>query len=341
MLTEKDIFNVKLTTGSQTSEDVRSCPMPDTLITDEIKISEAYKIFISLSKGLIPPKIGRGKGAQGTKATVASKKKLAKKNDVYKKKSIDYSQKLKGIKLLSDIAQLEIDTKKAIKASKHKIRFQHQSGGSSEGVGITPEVPDVPTGKSIVSDEGTGISPEVSTNEDEEDDKCIDIENTNDERTESDNDDYALTDAVKIDADKEQEENSKKVKEQKADEELKADEEKQGDDQAGDEQVGGFVLAAHKEKPNLLQSTSSHSVSSNFGNQFLNNSPNVSLIGTIQEKVKAEINSLLDIQIQQEVPSIQQEPFHQVKVSVIPEPTQIPPSTPTTPPLSATEVPVT
>ncbi|GKA44453.1 hypothetical protein Tco_0737177 [Tanacetum coccineum] len=140
------------------------------------------------------------------------------------------SQKLKGIELLFDIAQLEIDTKKAIKASKRKSRFQHQSGGSSEGVGITPEVPDEPTGKSIVSDEGAGISPEVSTNEDEEDDKCIDIENTDDERTESDNDDYALTDAVKIDADKEHEENSEKVEEQKADEELKADEEKQEDD---------------------------------------------------------------------------------------------------------------
>ncbi|GKA44454.1 hypothetical protein Tco_0737178 [Tanacetum coccineum] len=91
----------------------------------------------------------------------------------------------------------------------------------------------------------------------------------------------------------------------------------------------------------MLQSTSSHSVSSNFPNQFLNKSPNVSLIGTIQENVKAEINSLLDIQIQQEVPSIQQEPFHQVKVSAIPEPTQIPPSTPTEPPLSAIEVLVT
>ncbi|GJZ17881.1 hypothetical protein Tco_0554004 [Tanacetum coccineum] len=148
----------------------------------------------------------------------------------FKNSSDSKSQKLKGIELLFDIAQLEIDTKKAIKASKRKSRFQHQSGGSSEGVGITPEVPDEPTGKSIVSDEGAGISPEVSTNEDEEDDKCIDIENTDDERTESDNDDYALTDAVKIDADKEHEENSEKVEEQKADEELKADEEKQEDD---------------------------------------------------------------------------------------------------------------
>ncbi|GKB13809.1 hypothetical protein Tco_0847732 [Tanacetum coccineum] len=67
--------------------------------------------------------------------------------------------------------------------------------------------------------------------------------------------------------------------------------------------------------PSLLQSTSSHSVSSNFGNQFIN-SPNVSLIGTIPENAKAEIKFLLDIQIQQDVPNIQQEPFHAVKVEL-------------------------
>ncbi|GKC97256.1 hypothetical protein Tco_1167531 [Tanacetum coccineum] len=92
--------------------------------------------------------------------------------------------------------------------------------------------------------------------------------------------------------------------------------------------------------PNLLQSTSSHSVSSNFGNQFIN-SPNASLIGTILENAEAEINSLLDIQIQQDVPNIQQEPFHAVKVSVILEPTQIPPTTPPAPPLPAIKIPST
>ncbi|GJR97156.1 hypothetical protein Tco_0269330 [Tanacetum coccineum] len=66
----------------------------------------------------------------------------------------------------------------------------------------------------------------------------------------------------------------------------------------------------------MLQFTSSHSVSSNFGNQFIN-SPNASLIGTIPKNAEAEINSLLDIQIQQDVTNIQQEPFHAVKVSKV------------------------
>ncbi|GJT67222.1 hypothetical protein Tco_1018702 [Tanacetum coccineum] len=120
--------------------------------------------FCEAVKGLIPIKIERGKGAKGTKATIASKKNLAKKNKYSDEESDEQkekSQKLKGIDLLYVVAQLEIDTQKAVKASIRESRFQHQASGSSEGVGITPEVPYEPTGKSTVSDEGAGTSPEV------------------------------------------------------------------------------------------------------------------------------------------------------------------------------------
>nr|GEW33017.1 hypothetical protein [Tanacetum cinerariifolium] len=85
------------------------------------------------------------------------------------------------------------------------------------------------------------------------------------------------------------EENTERVEEQRDDEELKADEEQKEDDQAGDEQVV-FI-----------------------------NSPNASLIGIILENAKAEINSLLDICIQQNVPHFEQELFHAVKVSAVKE----------------------
>ncbi|GKF97713.1 hypothetical protein Tco_0293534, partial [Tanacetum coccineum] len=49
--------------------------IPDTMLTDEIKQSEAYKAFINYSTGLIPPKKTRGKGLQGKKKTVTLKKK--------------------------------------------------------------------------------------------------------------------------------------------------------------------------------------------------------------------------------------------------------------------------
>ncbi|GKC68065.1 hypothetical protein Tco_1100663 [Tanacetum coccineum] len=138
--------------------------IPNTLITNEIQNSEAYKTFIGLSAGLIPLKIGKGIGAQGSNATVtpkkateASKKKNAKKIESNPSQKL----KLKGIELLSDAAQLEIDTHRAIKVSKRKSIFQHKSGGSSKGAGLGPEVLDDPTGKSAFSDEGAGTSPEI------------------------------------------------------------------------------------------------------------------------------------------------------------------------------------
>ncbi|GJZ74036.1 hypothetical protein Tco_0638182 [Tanacetum coccineum] len=279
------------------------------------------KTFIALSIGLIPPKKGRGKGTQGTKAmiitkkaTAASKKKRAKKikssdeeseeqeerlirktkgvviqdtPQVSNKKSINQYQKLKGIKLLS---------------SKRESRFQHQSSGSSEGARITPEVLDELTGKSIVSDKGAGTSLEVpdetkdkSETQDDQDDwgfiddetflfddkdeKAEDIPWVSTNEDEYDNDDKE-NDDIKTDLAKEHKKSAKKIDEQKADEELKADEEQQEDDQVGDKQVEVPVSTTHIEKLNLLQSTSSHSVSSNFGNKF-NNSSNVSLIAIV------------------------------------------------------------
>nr|GEV39692.1 hypothetical protein [Tanacetum cinerariifolium] len=362
-------------------------PIPDILVTDDIQNSEAYKTFITLSIGLIPPKKGRGNRAHGTKATVIPKKatadpkkKLPKKKESKKKVSHKQSSITadgnilqdpdEALKLGKSVSQTEAKTAKmnhkvnqhigqlaegnpeelpsetlhkAIKASKRERRFQHQSGGSSEGAGITPEVLDESIRKSTVSYEGAGISPKVldeakdkskaqadedewgstddeallfdekdkqvkeitwvSTDNDKEDDESINIENIDDERTESDNNDHEMIDAVKTDVEKEHEENAKKVKEQKANEEQKADKEQKGDDQAEDRQVWVPISVTNKENPNLLQSTSSHSISSNY-----------------------------------EVPTIQQEPLHEVNVSVIPNPIQIPPSTPPAPPLPAKKI---
>nr|GEW55072.1 hypothetical protein [Tanacetum cinerariifolium] len=44
-------------------------PIPETMLTEAIKQSESYKIFIKYSTGQIPPKKSRGKGSQGKKTT--------------------------------------------------------------------------------------------------------------------------------------------------------------------------------------------------------------------------------------------------------------------------------
>nr|GEU33440.1 retrotransposon protein, putative, unclassified [Tanacetum cinerariifolium] len=259
-----------------------------TLITNDIQNSKAYKMSIRLSTGLIPPKIGRCKGAQGSKETVTLKKATAApKNKKAKKiESSDEESEEQEERLIRRKPRgLEIDTQKAIKAIKHESIFKHQSGGLSKGAGITPEVPDEPTRKSIVSDEGAEPRRHtvVSTNEDESDDddddkdKSIDIESTDDEKTNTDVEDQVKGVAKMNIVEEAKKVKAKMLKEQKADEELKADEDQQGDDQDGDEQVGVLDSTAHKEKLNLLHSTYSHSFSFNFGNQILN-SPNVSLI---------------------------------------------------------------
>ncbi|GJU14815.1 hypothetical protein Tco_1142781 [Tanacetum coccineum] len=80
-------------------------------------------------------------------------------SNVSKKKSLDQSQKLKGIQIMTEKEQLAADTKKAIKASKEALRLQQRTEDSSEGVGITPDIPDELTGKTL--SEGAGIVLEV------------------------------------------------------------------------------------------------------------------------------------------------------------------------------------
>ncbi|GKE12424.1 hypothetical protein Tco_1415975 [Tanacetum coccineum] len=81
--------------------------------------------------------------------------------NVSNKKTPDQSQKLKGMEILYNVALLEADTRKAIKASRFDYKFQQQTRGSSERHGITLEVPDEPKGKSTNTSEGAGITPEV------------------------------------------------------------------------------------------------------------------------------------------------------------------------------------
>ncbi|GJV27399.1 hypothetical protein Tco_1383847, partial [Tanacetum coccineum] len=139
------------------------------------------------------------------------------------------------------------------------------------------------------------INYKSSKNDDDEDDASIDIEKTDDERTYTDFDDQVKGVAEMNIAEEANEENTVRVEEQKDDEELKADEEHKEDDKAGDEQVVVLVSTTHKEKPNLLQSTSSHSVSLNFGDQFIN-SPNATLIVPNSKVVKFVVQRFTELE---------------------------------------------
>ncbi|GJX08552.1 hypothetical protein Tco_0196484 [Tanacetum coccineum] len=116
-------------------------------------------------------------------------------SQVLKKVSSDSSQKLKGVQSLTPEEQEATDTMQALKESKKTSRRQPGIGGSSEGTGRIPGVPDESIVISATSGEGTedqGDDEEVDWidyDEDEEkkddtnDDKSIDLEMTDDEET--------------------------------------------------------------------------------------------------------------------------------------------------------------
>ncbi|GJZ40296.1 retrovirus-related pol polyprotein from transposon TNT 1-94, partial [Tanacetum coccineum] len=215
--------------------------------------------------------------------------------------------KLKGVQSLIPKEQEAADVIQALKESKKTSRRQSGTRGSSEGTGRILGVPDESIVISDTSCEGTGTKPGIDYEEDDEkkndtdDDKSIDIEETDDDVLqgnkqvnddededmsnadieESRNDDEENTDAAKVDA-----ENTKKAK----------------DD---------------TKKVKLPPKSSSLSVSSGFGDQFLKLSSDTMLIGTVKDTTDVEINSLLDIKIQSEVPHIQYPFVLKVLVSVI------------------------
>ncbi|GKC83389.1 hypothetical protein Tco_1139106 [Tanacetum coccineum] len=82
-------------------------------------------------------------------------------SSVSKKKSPDQSQKLKGIQTMTAKEQVAVDTKQALKASKKLSRSQPHARGSSEGIGVSPGVPDESTIILTTSSEGISTKTRV------------------------------------------------------------------------------------------------------------------------------------------------------------------------------------
>ncbi|GKB07728.1 hypothetical protein Tco_0836012 [Tanacetum coccineum] len=177
----------------------------------------------------------------------------------------------------------------------------------------------------------------VDTDEEEEknddyDDKSINLEKTGDEET---GDEFVHSEENAQDDDE-----LVHVDEQVNDDE---DEEmtnaKDADTRNGDEEITNTakvdvekteVVKNDIKKAKLPPTSSSLSVSSGFGNQFLNLSSDTSLIGIVKDTTDAEINSLLDVQIQQEIPQIQSPSILIVPMSMISVPSVLPPIPETT-----------
>nr|GEU94863.1 hypothetical protein [Tanacetum cinerariifolium] len=218
----------------------------------------------------------------------------------------DPPTKLKGVPSLTPEEQKASDIMQALKESKKTSKRQVGHGGSSEGTGTIPGVPDEFTVVSATSK--SEYSEEDKLDEEEKDDKEGDSDDEDDE-TEFDEDDIYK---YKIRVHKDE------------DEEMLNDEVEDYD--KGDEEVTDAAKADAKKslevkddakKTELPPTSSSLSISSGFVAQFLKLSSDFSLVSSVKDTTDAEINSLLEVKILSEVLHIHSPSMLSIPVSII------------------------
>ncbi|GJV89456.1 hypothetical protein Tco_1533394 [Tanacetum coccineum] len=277
-------------------------PIPKTMLTEGIKQSESYQMFIKYSTILIPPKKSRDDNiipepdvalelAKSISLTEAAKEKAARQVHATHERIVSESdpEPARG----RPLEQLAADTMQALKASRKSSRSQSITGGSSEGTGVSPGVPDesivIPTTSSKGTDEEDEEIEWVDTDEEEEkndnnDDKSIDLEKIDDDETD---DEFVHSEEHVQEDDEETDDEFVNDDEQvNDDEDEKMTNAEDADTRNSDEEITNAIKAdAEKTKeakddikdadfPSL---SSSLSVSSGFGNQFLNLSSNKSI----------------------------------------------------------------
>ncbi|GJY81930.1 reverse transcriptase domain-containing protein [Tanacetum coccineum] len=194
--------------------------IPDDMINQDIKDSEAYKTYYDFATGKVHPRKARKykkvaspsrKLSPVKEAELVNKakrvKRPAKKSAtaptagvvirdtpgvfVSKKKAPTKGDRGKGIELLSDAALLEAaQVKEALQKSKKDSHMLHASG-SGDGVGSQPKVPDESEDKTIGTDEGTSTKPGVpdvpSYDSDSDNESWGDSEDDSDDINDDDN----------------------------------------------------------------------------------------------------------------------------------------------------------
>ncbi|GJT72658.1 hypothetical protein Tco_1031944 [Tanacetum coccineum] len=183
------------------------------------------------------------------------------------------------------------DTMQALKENKKTSRRQPGTGGSSEGTGRIPGVPDESTVVSAISSEGTGTKPGVPDEEKEEEKKDNDG-NADDEDEDNDH----ISDIQDIDnEDAETESKSNEIYKYKIQVHKDVDVEMTVEEK-GDAELAGNAMTSDyqvKESTELPVPSSSLSISSRFDTHFLNLSSDVSLTGVLKDSAEAEISSLM------------------------------------------------
>ncbi|GJR42019.1 hypothetical protein Tco_1310122 [Tanacetum coccineum] len=192
------------------------------------------------------------------------------------------------------------------------------SATSSEGTSTKPGVPgkekDITEENVILewgSEQESKYSEEDKLNDEVKDDKEGDTNDEDDETKSNEDDIYKYKIHVHKDEDEE-------MIDAEVDDSDKGDEEVTDAAKADDEKT--LEVKDDAKKTELPSTSSSLSVSSGFGDEFLKLSSNSSLVSTVKDTTDAEINSLLEVKIQYEVPHIHSPFMLRVPVSMISEP---------------------
>ncbi|GJS08799.1 hypothetical protein Tco_0365595 [Tanacetum coccineum] len=310
-----------------------------TIYTDDNIISDDPDVALDLGKSISK--------TEAEDAEAARRRKLG-------KGTSNPPKKLKGVPSLTLKEQEVADTIQALKESRKTSKRHLGIGGSSEGTGTIPRVLDESTVVYATSKQESEFSEEDQLDDKEKDDKEGDANDEGDDHISDTKDADNEDDETESDEDEIYKYNIRVHK----DEDVEMSNAEVEDSDKGDEEVTDAPKADAKKtsevkddakKTELPPTSSSISVSSGFGDQFLKLSSDSSLVSTIKDTTDAKINSLLEVKILFEVPHIQFPSMLRVRVSEISKPSILtpvqespsiatvttlhPPSVSTTPPI--------
>ncbi|GKB29352.1 hypothetical protein Tco_0868753 [Tanacetum coccineum] len=199
---EYHMFNTIRVISKHQDTQIYGTILPDELINQEIKDSEAYKQYYAIASGAEPPKAKTKYKKKANGSDTSSKPKSAPtvKGKILKtlgkvtkssKKRQSASVESKGLETLSEAALSEHEQMKiATKRSKTQFHSSHASG-SDEGAGDKPEASDVPKYTSESKEESWTFSQgddDDDIDEHELEDDEDDDDKNDSEETESDDD---------------------------------------------------------------------------------------------------------------------------------------------------------
>ncbi|GKC30583.1 hypothetical protein Tco_1037877 [Tanacetum coccineum] len=261
--------------------------------------------------------------------------------------------KIKGVQPITPEEQEAADIMQALKESKKTSKRQPGTKGSSEGTGVSPGVPDDSTVVPTTSSEGTGTKPGVPDEEKVTYEEKVILEWGSEQESEYSEEDQGNDEEVDwIDSDEDEEKKDDTDEDKSINLEMTDDEFVHGVEQVNNDEDEEMTNAEVEESRNcdeenidaaktgagkikevkdyakkveLPPTSSSLSISSGFGDQFLKLSFDTSLVSTVKDTTDAEINSLLDIMSQSKVPYIQSSSILTAPISVISKPVVLTP----------------